>query len=80
MTIYGNHCNKMVMYKVSPPDLDDCKSFDEYRAKLKVWVATTSAEEAKLGALVAASLPNDSKRYKKDLQVLRLWKTGLRRT
>ena len=36
--------------------------------KLTVWEATTPAPKDKRGALIAASLPNDSVRYKKDLQ------------
>ena len=58
MTIYGNHYEKIAMYKMSLPDLDDFKSFDVYQAKLKVWAANTPAVDAKLGALVSASLPN----------------------
>ena len=63
-SIYGT----MATYKVIPPNLDECKSFDVYLTKLDVWEATTPADKAKLGALIAASLPNDSTRYKKDLQ------------
>ena len=49
-------------------DLEECKSFDVYLTKLTVWEATTPAEKDKRGALIAASLPNNSSRYKKDLQ------------
>ena len=52
----------MATYKVQPPDLEECKSFDVYMTKLTVWEATTPAENSKRGALIAASLP------KKDLQ------------
>ena len=58
----------MATYKVQPPDLDSCKSFDVYLTKLKVWEATTPAPEDKRGAIIASSLPNNSTRYKKDLQ------------
>ena len=58
----------MSTYKVQPPDLDSCKSFDVYLTKLTVWEATTPAPEDKRGAIIASSLPNDSKRYKRDLQ------------
>ena len=58
----------MATYKVIPPNLDECKSFDVYLTKLEVWEATTPADKSKLGALIAASLPNDSVKYKKDLQ------------
>ena len=39
-----------------------------YLAKLKVWETTTPADKSKMGALVAASLPNRSPSYKRDLQ------------
>ena len=58
----------MATYKVQPPDIEECKSFDVYLTKLKVWEATTPAPEDKRGAIIASSLPNNSKRYKKDLQ------------
>ena len=58
----------MATYKVQPPDLDECKSYDVYLTKLKVWEATTPAVKSKQGALIAASLPNNSVKYKKDLQ------------
>ena len=58
----------MATYKVQPPDIEECKSFDVYLTKLKVWEATTPAPEDKRGAIIASCLPNNSKRYKKDLQ------------
>ena len=58
----------MATYKVQPPELDSCKSFDVYLTKLTVWEATTPAPEEKRGAIIASSLPNNSTRYKKDLQ------------
>ena len=58
----------MATYKIQPPDLEECKSFEVYMTKLTVWEATTPAPKDKRGALIAASLPNDSVRYKKDLQ------------
>ena len=36
--------------------------------KLTVWVAMNPAPKDKRGALIAATLPNDRVRYKKDLQ------------
>ena len=39
-----------------------------YLTKLTVWEATTPAPEDKRGAIIASSLPNDSTRYKRDLQ------------
>ena len=55
------------MARVQPPDLKECKSFDVCMTELTVWEATP-AETSKRGALIAASLPNNSARYKKDLQ------------
>ena len=46
----------MATYKVQLPDLDECKSYDVYLTKLKVWEATTPAVKSKQGALIAASL------------------------
>ena len=58
----------MAHYKIQPPDLEECKSFDVYLTKLKVWEATTPAPEETRGAIIASSLPNNSKKFKKDLQ------------
>ena len=55
-------------YKVTPPDLETCKTFDVYLKKLKVWELTTPAPKEKLGSIIAASLPNESNRWKKGLQ------------
>ena len=55
-------------YKVTPPDLDECKSFDTYKKRLLVWEHTTPAPEEKRGAIIASTLPNNSKRWPKDLQ------------
>ena len=58
----------MAGYKVTPPDLADCKSFDTYKTRLKVWELTTPAPKDKHGAIIASTLPNNSKRWRKDLQ------------
>ena len=58
----------MAGYKVTPPDLDDCKSFDTYKTRLNVWELTTPAPKDKYGAIIALTLPNNSKRWPKDLQ------------
>ena len=58
----------MATYRVEPPDLEEWKSLDVHMTKLMVWEATTPAEESKRGALIAASLPNNSARCKEDLQ------------
>ena len=59
---------KMAGYKVIPPDLEDCKSYDTYKKRLIVWEATTPAPDDKKGAIIAGTLPNDSARWPKDLQ------------
>ena len=58
----------MSTFKIQPPDLEECKSFDVYLTKLKVWEKTTLAPEETRGAIIASSLPNNSKKWKKDLQ------------
>ena len=58
----------MAGYKVTPPDLEDCKSFDTYKTRLKVLELTTPAPKDKHGAIIASTLPNNSKRWPKDLQ------------
>ena len=58
----------MAGYKVTPPDLETCKSFDVYLKKLTVWENTTPAPEEKLGSIIASTLPNESKRWKTGLQ------------
>ena len=59
---------KMAGYKVIPPDLEDCKSYDTYKKRLIVWEATTPAPDDKKGAIIAGTLPNNSARWPKDLQ------------
>ena len=58
----------MATYKVTPTMLDDCERFDVYMKKLDVWALTMPVLKVQLGALVAASIPNQSMRYKKYLQ------------
>ena len=58
----------MAGYKVTPPDLESSKSFDVYLKQLKVWEATTPAPKEKHGAIIASTLPNDSKKFKSELQ------------
>ena len=55
-------------YKVIPPDLEECKNFDTYKKRLLVWEHTTPAPAEKRGAIIASTLPNNSKRWPKDLQ------------
>ena len=54
-------------YRVEPPDLRTCKSFEIFQKELEVWELTTPVPEQKRGAIIAAGLPNDCK-LKKDLR------------
>ena len=54
-------------YKVTPPDLGSCKSFEIFQKELEIWELTTPVPEDKRGAVIASMLPNDSK-LKKDLK------------
>ena len=54
-------------YKVLPPDLKDCKSYEVYLKELTIWETITDVPKAKQGAILAARLPNESK-LKKDLK------------
>ena len=54
-------------YKVLPPDLKDCKSYEIYLKELTIWETITDVPKVKQGAILAARLPNESK-LKKDLK------------
>ena len=54
-------------YKVLPPDLKDCKSYEVYLKELTIWETITDVPKVKQGAILAARLPNESK-LKKDLK------------
>ena len=54
-------------YKVTPPDLGSCKSYEIFQKELAIWELTTPVLEEKMGAVIASLLPNDSK-LKKDLK------------
>ena len=55
-------------YKVIPPDLEQCKSYDRFLKRLLVWEATTPAPKNTYGPIIAGALPNESLKYKKGLQ------------
>ena len=59
---------RMSGYKVIPPDLEDCKSYDTYKKRLIVWEATTPAPNDNKGAIIAGTLPNISTKWPQDLQ------------
>ena len=46
-------------YKIIPPDLAVCKSYEIYKKELAIFEITTDLPKAKLGAVVASRLPND---------------------
>ena len=48
-------------YKVLPPDLKDCKSYEVFLKELTIWETITDVAKAKQGAILAARLPNESK-------------------
>ena len=68
MTTTGSfHCEKM-SYKVTPPDLEQCKTYDVYVKRLTVWEVTTPAPKNTHGPIIAGGLPNESLKYGKGLQ------------
>ena len=48
----------MAMYNITPPDMNDCKSYEAYKRKLSAWAAVTDLAKKKQGSYVALSLPN----------------------
>ena len=54
-------------FRVLPPDLKDCKSYEVYRKELAIWETITDIPKEKRGAILAARLPNES-HLKKDLK------------
>ena len=54
-------------FRLLPPDLKDCKSYEVYQKELAIWETITDIPKEKRGAILAARLPNESK-LKKDLK------------
>ena len=46
---------------VTPPDLNDCKTYEIYKRELQAWKSVTDLAAAKQGNIVVLSLPNKSK-------------------
>ena len=46
---------------VTPPDLNDCKSYESYKRELQAWKSVTELGATKQGNYVVLSLPNKSK-------------------
>ena len=54
-------------FRLSPPDLTDCKSYVVHQKKLAIWETIKDIPKEKRGATLAARLPYESK-LKKDLR------------
>ena len=48
-------------YNITPPDLNECKSYEAYKRELSAWAAVTELAKVKQGNYVVLSLPNKSK-------------------
>ena len=48
-------------YGVTPPDLNECKTYEAYKRELSAWASVTELASKKQGNFVALSLPNKSK-------------------
>jgi hypothetical protein len=51
----------MAKYNITPPDLNECKSYEAYKRDLSAWAAVTELAKNKQGNYVVLSLPNKSK-------------------
>lgn len=51
----------MAKYNVTPPDLNESKTYEAYKREVNAWDAVTDLGAAKRGNIVALSLPNKSK-------------------
>ena len=51
----------MAKYNITPPDLNECKSYEAYKRELSAWAAVTELAKNKQGNYVVLSLPNKSK-------------------
>lgn len=51
----------MAKYNITPPDLNDCKSYEAFKRELSAWSAVTDLAKSKQGNFVILSLPNKSK-------------------
>lgn len=52
---------------VNPPELEECRSYSEFKAKVKAWKGLTHVSEEQRGAVIAYNITNDSK-FGVDLQ------------
>ena len=51
----------MAKYNITPPDLNECKSYEAFKRELTAWAAVTELAKTKQGNYVVLSLPNKSK-------------------
>ena len=51
----------MAKHNITPPDLNECKSYEAYKRELRAWSAVTDLAKSKQGNYIALSLPNKSK-------------------
>ena len=52
---------------VNPPELEECRSYSEFKAKVKAWKGLTHVSEEQHGAVIAYNITNESK-FGQDLQ------------
>ena len=57
-----------VFLRGDPPSLDDCKDYEVYKGKLRVWKSTTAYSDKQQAGAVIASIMDDHKNFKKGLQ------------
>ena len=50
----------MAKLTVTPPDLNECKTYEAFKRELSAWAAVTDLAEKKQGNYIALSLPNKS--------------------
>ena len=52
---------------VNPPELEECRSYSEFKGRVKAWKGLTHVKEEQQGAVIAYNITNDSK-FGPDLQ------------
>ena len=51
----------MAKLNITPPDLNECKTYEAYKRELKAWASVSDLPKTKLGNYVVLSFPNKSK-------------------
>ena len=57
--------NKMF---VNPPELEECRTYTEFKGKVKAWKGLTHVSEEQRGAVIAYNITNDSKFQRSDVK------------